>query len=171
MGLQVRLTFPQHDGDHQGHEEQDAGTCQRNPDEDATGEIQVFLTAGLCRKREEERSTSAHGWCCGQLWQSQGTLLAFSEAGGEAEGFPWPPKAEVGSRDVLTHSTGLMPSGGRSSVLLLSAFSGEPEGGQVNRSFLMSPAEAKTSPQGSALPPSPPSVPSQETGSCFVSHP
>lgn len=56
-GLLVSLTLTQDDGDCQGEEEQEAGTCQGNPDEDIAEEIQLFLLAGLCRNREEERST------------------------------------------------------------------------------------------------------------------
>lgn len=56
-GVVVSLTLTQHDGDHQGDEEQEAGTCQGDPDEDVTEEIQLFLHSSLCRNREEERST------------------------------------------------------------------------------------------------------------------
>ena len=52
----MSLTLTQHDGDRQGDEEQEAGACQGNPDEDVTEEILLVLL-GLCRNREEERST------------------------------------------------------------------------------------------------------------------
>lgn len=54
----------------------------------------LLVSAGI-EKRKDTRD-----WCYGQLWWSQGTCLAFSEAGDEAEGFPWPAKAEMGTRGV-----------------------------------------------------------------------
>lgn len=68
----------------------------------------LMVSAGIGKRKGPP---GAHGWCYGQLWWSQGTRLAFNEAGGEAEGFPWPPKAEVGTRDVHKHSMGVIPGG------------------------------------------------------------
>lgn len=105
------LTLAQHGGDHQGDEEQEAGTCQGDPDEDVTEEIQIFLHSSLCMKREDGMSTKCS----------------------------WP---------VLQ-------------TVLVSAFSWGLQGGYVGKSFLLFPAEAKSSPSphGSTPPPHIPGVP------------
>lgn len=50
-GFGVSLTLAQHEGDHQGDEEQDTGTGQGNPDEDVTEGIQISQSFP-CRNRE-----------------------------------------------------------------------------------------------------------------------
>lgn len=54
-GFGVSLTLAQHEGDHQGDEEQDTGTGQGNPDEDVTEGIQISQSFP-CRNREQGMS-------------------------------------------------------------------------------------------------------------------
>lgn len=79
QGLGVRLTLAQHDGDDQGNEKQQAGGSQRNPDENLTEEIQLFLLACLCRNKRETRERKGPAGAGGPA--SKGTRLALREAG------------------------------------------------------------------------------------------
>lgn len=79
-GLWVSLTLTQHDGDCQGEEEQEAGACQGNPDEDVAEEIRLFLLAGVCGVTEEEKvhmggvMTSSPG-AKGPAWHPAGLVV------------------------------------------------------------------------------------------------
>lgn len=57
-GFEVSLTSAQHEGDHQGNEEQDTGAGQGDPDEDVTEGIQIVQHCSPCRNREDGMSTT-----------------------------------------------------------------------------------------------------------------
>lgn len=100
-------------------------------------------------------------------------LLGIQRGWRWSRGLPPARKAELGTRDVHERRMGVLPSSERGLVLLFSAFSWGLEGGRGAKSFLASPAEAKTSPSpwGSAPPLLLPKVPGHETSSCFLSDP